>query len=876
MILINDSYPVFEADQVLSQKHLNRLISYLEEQDRASRTQLLGMGVVCGLEISKPNATTVAISCGTGITSLGYLVPLEDSTYTHFKHTTISENFLKPDTEQHPYLDNLYQYTQMYQPFETCIELLEADADDEDKEVLTEGILDNKVVMLLVEALLIDEKNCVAMDCADKGKRLEFKIRPLLLDADLLEESEFDLEICNQTYFEKLALPRYNVPKEDLVTTADVLDTYNSLIDTAKGRLSNFINEIHDHYADAYSSLDNYIRLHNVEGRINTVHTQNEGGIYLQYVWDWMNDLAGTYNEIAEFHACNPSACCPNKGKFPFHVLLGSAEFATEDILPGNDLFKFRTPFIKTGILAEEEKDAKETLKGLLEKLIRQVGTFDLNLETVLSQGIKITPSCIGKLPLSGRAIPYYYSEIMELNTKWSPELTIKGLNHNILSYHSGQYNAANPVVGDPLAYDLEPYNFFRVEGHIGQPYTEALTEIIAQQEEYRLPFKVIGLNAVDLANNTIDISNQREIWDDMELDYDLAKEKTYNITEYVITWIRDNKDEIQEHYPGMNDQSIDNLEGILVETRNLLSEDLADFLPNYETFYEVFENLNDLFLFHRWCIKINPQDIDEHAIIEDLVDHLDEINNLFLEDPFTVIHEEANRRWENSFKETFLSSFLEKHPGITHEAGVPKGGTLILIYADSSVFETDTVPIRNLGLLTRIQNYTRLFGFSERQKEEIRSKNVVRKRAVQKGRKPQKPVSDECKQREKELKARVIEAARKDMQTLPKSTRKFMEARMTKAFESRIVSRKPIKDPTRRNPVTRIPGEEVIIVTGSRNPRRTIPERVVIADFYLPYICCSGGNNINIVLPSSDPEPIVADFEGVDFDQNDFFTNDQ
>ncbi|GAB5401601.1 MAG: hypothetical protein Aureis2KO_31860 [Aureisphaera sp.] len=865
MILINDSYPVFEADQVLSQKHLNRLISYLEEQDRVSRTQLLGMGVVCGLEISKPNATTVAISCGTGITSLGYLVPLEDSNFTHFKITTISENFLSPDIEEHPYLENLYQYTQMYQPFENCLELLEADAEDEDKQVLTEEVLDNKVVMLLVEALLIDEKNCVALDCADKGKRLEFKIRPLLIDADLLEESEFDLEICNRMYFEQLRLQRYSVPKATLTTTENVLDAYNSLIISSKGQLNDAVQEIHDHYSDAFSSLDNYIFLNNIEGRVNTVHNQTQNGIHLQYVWDWMADLAATYNEIAQFHGCNPSVCCPDKGKFPFHVLLGSAEFATEAIAAGNELFKFRTPFIKTGILAAEEKDKKEHLQGLLEKLIRLVSTFDLNLEIVQTQGIKIIPSHIGRTPLSERAIPYYYSEIQELNTKWSPELTQRGLNSSILSYHSNEYNTTNPSVSEPLAYDVEPYNFFRVEGHIGMNFSEALTEIVGQQEEYRLPFKVIGLNAVDYANNTIDISNQREIWDDMELDYDLAKEKTYNVTEYVIGWINDNKDEIQEHYPAMTDQTITNLEGILVETRDLLPEDLADFLPNYEAFYEVFENLNDLFLFHRRCIKISG-DIDEHAIIEDLVDHLDEINYLFLEDPFTIIHEEANRRWENSFKETFLSSFLDKHPGIEHEAGVPKGGTFIMVYADSSVFETDRAPFRAVALVERIQSYKRLFRFSEAEEREITSKNVVRKRALKSGRQPLEETTDECKQKEVTMKSRVMEAAKKDLQGLPLATRRLVEDRMSRAFDARITgSRIP----------TRVVGEE-IIVTATRNPRRTIPERVIIADFYLPYICCSSGNNINLVLESNEPEPIIADFEGVDFDENDFFTNDQ
>ena len=101
--LIKD-YPIFEADQVLSQTHLNKLIGYLEEQDRMSRIALLGMGIVCGLDVIRPNATTVHISCGTAITSLGFLIPFDNSKYTHYKETNISEHFLHPDLEKHQYL----------------------------------------------------------------------------------------------------------------------------------------------------------------------------------------------------------------------------------------------------------------------------------------------------------------------------------------------------------------------------------------------------------------------------------------------------------------------------------------------------------------------------------------------------------------------------------------------------------------------------------------------------------------------------------------------------------------------------------------------------------------------------------------------------
>ena len=648
-------YPVFEADQVLSQKHLNKLISYLEEQDRLSRVSLLGMGIVCGLDISKPNETTVNIGCGTAITSLGFLIPFETSIYTHCKNTTISEHFLHPDLEQHPYLEAMYNYAQLYAPFENCLELLPTDSDDEDKEVLTEDILDDKVIMLLLEVPLIDEKNCVAIDCADKGKRLEFKARPLLIDREELEDSDILLNLCQNKFFARNPLPKYNVTATNLITGQHVLDAFNTQIIKGKQRLHDAIKLVRDHYAQELGGLTDFAKLGNTITQINTLQSRYKNDIHIQYVADWMSDLTATYHEIAQFNTCNPTICCPNNDLFPFHVLLGLAEFETQDIQTENDLYRFRTPFIKTGILAEEEKEKKVELAGLLKKLIHQVGFFDIHLEAIKKDGIKITPSLLGATPLSKRAIPFYYSNINELVHKWSPELTIKGLQKHILSYHSAAYNTSDDQVSKPLHYDTEPYNFYRIEGHIGKRYDEALTTIIAQQRQHRLPFKVVALNASNYAKKKVDISKHVGDWNDLELDYDLARTKIYNITEYVINWIKRNKVEIQKSHRAMTDNIINDLADILTQSREMLSENLQDFLFKYKDFHDVFTGLNRIFVFHRWCILLlNPDDLNQ--IEEDLIDHFDEINSLFLEDPFTVIVEEAHRRWEEQYKNLFLA----------------------------------------------------------------------------------------------------------------------------------------------------------------------------------------------------------------------------
>lgn len=843
-------YPIFEADQVLSQNHLNQLTGYLEEQDRLSRLYLHGMGIVCGLEIDRPNATTIHINCGTAITSLGFLIPFEENEYTQFKNTIISEDFLAADVSKHAYLGNIYQWADEYAALSPCIELLPADSEDEERQPLNEEVLENKIVMLLLESPLIDEKNCVTIDCADKGKRLELMVRVLLIDSSLLNELQFNRSNCAFNYLNKLKLPRFNVPKSNLVTGDHVFDAFNAVINRAKTSLSSAIQEIHDHFEDAFGTLGNYSRLQNAGTVVNTIHEKYDENIFLQYVWDWLNDLAATYNEISDYHACQISICCPEQNDFPFHILLGSAELETNMVNSDHDFYNFRTQFIKTGVDSTEEKEKHEILRGLLQKLIHLLGSFQVDDASNREHGIRITPSNNGTKPLSERAIPYYYDNVTTLNELWSPTLTQRVLNQNILSYNASEYNTANPQVDQPLLYDLGCYDFFRVEGHIGEHYAEAITEIIALQEANRLPFKVVALNAVDYIDQEIDISNQSGIWDDMELDYDLAKEKVYNITEYVITWIKTNKTKIQEHYSLMTDQTITNLESILTESRALLVDDLKDFIPNYEGFYEVFGELNELFLMHRLCISaVNPEEM--HPIMEDLIDHFDEINNLFLEDPFTIIYEEVQRRWKNSVKELFLSNFLQKHSGIHHEAGVPKGGTFILVYADNNIFQKRDQSGKNTSLLDRIDNYKEIFDFNDDQWDEVNKNNVVRNRAKEKGRIDQEPENKEWVDEKKKLRAQLEEFSAKENSDLPHASRKMIEEEMNKMIDHNFGS-------------SHIPD----------NSKYGLPERVILADFYLPYICCGNGDNINIVINRENTEPIVADFDHRDFDDNDFYTN--
>src|SRR5689334_14420500 len=73
----NNDYPKFVADQLLTAAALNDMFGYLDEQDRLTRADLLGIGIVCGLHVIR-HGDAIEITKGCGITSAGYLI-VEDN-----------------------------------------------------------------------------------------------------------------------------------------------------------------------------------------------------------------------------------------------------------------------------------------------------------------------------------------------------------------------------------------------------------------------------------------------------------------------------------------------------------------------------------------------------------------------------------------------------------------------------------------------------------------------------------------------------------------------------------------------------------------------------------------------------------------------------
>lgn len=828
-------YPVFEADQVLSQKELNLLVSHLEEQDRITRKNLIGLGIVCGLELSFPTANSVKIACGTAVTSLGFQINFKETTFTQYHDFEISDQFLKPDYVREPYLDAIFKYATKYDSIKKCAELLPADASNVDKKAIPATFFDDKVVLLVLELSLIDQKNCVTTNCDDKGKRIEFNIRPLVIPINKDTEELITAYQLPKLY-STIAFPRYNVPYKNLITATNVLDGFRKVYsDSFVTAIATGITTVYHDFKNIIPQGTSLNLLENSRSKIAETVEKHKGNINIQYVWDWIFDIVSTFNEIIEFNKINPSLCCVEESLFPFHVVLGGN---TEDATV------YRTPFIKTLNGSNEENAKLKELRFLFEKLVVILTSFEIPK----AGSIKITPSSLGNIPLSEKAIPFYYNSILALNKSWNPKLTVKNQNDSILCYHSDIPNYTNkPEVKDPLLFDIEPYNFFRIEGHIGKNYQEVLTELSSLKEIYNLPFKAIALNALDFVGKDVDINKHQGDWGDLELDYDMARTKMFNVTQFVVNWINTNKTKIVSESL-ITEATIASLKNILTEVKSLLTDDLTEFLSNYKSFYEIFKNLNVLFLFHRFCITLNKTTLT--VIAEDLIDHLDEINEMFLEDSFTVLFDEANKRWNTIYKEMFLSTFLQKNKGIEHKAGVTKGGTFVLVYTDSSIFKKQLIPPRHLVLLNTINNYNSAINLgtgSQAIKDEIVSTIVLTKTNFSQVLPYNPNALIDCKEQTENIKDNLIKLASYNLsKNYPKHLQEFFIGNISSLLQF----------------------QPIFSAAGS-----TIAEKIVLADFYIPYLCCSEGSTINIIIEKEQPTITIGDFNPEDFNPEDFST---
>lgn len=493
-------YPKFEANQVLTADQLNQLIFYLDKQEKITRSKLIGVGILCGfdLELVQSPSVAIKISKGCGITTEGYLIALNK--FKAEKKISKWHTFTKYRTYKDPSKYSLFGDGDSQI---SLWELLYDDFEDENSviEKLSLKFLEDKAVILFLEKKEVDLATCTGDDCNEKGIRVELCVRVLLISLSDLETiiSKCGVSSVSKNYknelIGKFKLPELSVEREHELNGSnsfydygDFKKLYGKIIEKSLKELPEVLTATYKLFNPLLKDMyeENPFDKFSIEETLVNFLKANPFG--WQYCYDLFKDIALTYNEFRETIFDLSAACCYDEECFPRHLMLGEA-VPTNKCTPS----VYRNQFISSPVY-NNQKHLYEKTRLIFKRLVRMIETFALPEEK--ENKIRITPGK-GTTELGLRAMPYYYfAKEFGINNVWNYELTRRCKPFYNLSYYSKNYpEGSAPVhIINPLNYNIHEYDFFRVEGYLGMKCGEVMEILLGDIKKYNLPIKILRL----------------------------------------------------------------------------------------------------------------------------------------------------------------------------------------------------------------------------------------------------------------------------------------------------------------------------------------------------------------------------------------------
>ncbi|MNJ97379.1 hypothetical protein D3C87_151240 [compost metagenome] len=520
---ITPSYRSFVPDQILTAGQLNEFLNYFEDQDRLSRIFLSGVGIVCGFKIGF-NANSngeLVISQGAGVSTDGDFFKLS-----------------KPDTSD-PELENIdiseLRFTHYrafddsnakYKPFfwktingsDVQINLWEAVPSDQvipsDQTIISRPDLEKLVVLLYLESYPEDPSACTGIDCENLGIKNIRKLRVLFVSNSDAEYILSNDSIFNANYLISTYLNLDEVALQRVTVNATNSASFATL-------RSNYLSAIQaentiEKLKNGFTSMLGKLGMSSEASFISNGLAQLFGNganypqLYFQYRYDLLRDIVNTYNELKDIFMDSICSCNPSIRSFPKHLMLGRLVPVQED----QYLKKYRHDFYKSPIL-KDEKNWCERFKLYVQRTIEMLSSFNTEIGT---GEIRITPSSY-RSPIEDKAIPFYYGtqNFQRLLDTWNyDKYKVHKQNRN-LSYHKAFLDPSGPIQF-PLNYNLEPHNFLNIEGHQGYTYQVAMQQIDNLKKQYGLAFDTKALGITINVNDPINMADYACHFEDLQI----------------------------------------------------------------------------------------------------------------------------------------------------------------------------------------------------------------------------------------------------------------------------------------------------------------------------------------------------------------------
>jgi hypothetical protein len=655
---LTTGYTVFEPDQVLTEKQLNGLANYLDDQDRLTRVELLGVGIVGGLRVKIDNGK-VRVGKGVGVTTDGDLLVLP---------ADASFDRIKPYDTTAPVYPPFYNGSAMLTIFELVREG-ESDVRAKPMSSLPFKLADMAVLMLM-ESYQKDQDLCSGTDCDNLGKDAINNTRLLLVS---LADAKRLLTLLPNDSAASLQLPELLADRPQI---AGAIATTGALAVLYRNACNNIHASLTGNLAKLYASLPGLVGdLFNGDpspawiatlGKCNAQFSSQDIGI--QYYYDFLKDLVETWNALRDVVFDDDSVLCPDVTAFPKHLLLGALANPVE----------LRTGLYPSPLLGNGSS-VREHARFLAWKLHILINTFVLPSDTTIT----VTPSSDEATPLENRAIPYYYAYQGELPIQrgWNYRLSMRSAESRNLGYRAAAYggNVASAATLNPFGYQIGRYDFFRIEGHLGQNVSAAVRVLRNLIATKNLP---IALRAILLHNDPLRIIYKPPIrFGDLhrihyllrnEVDTQLARSSGFSQAFKAQVQGAAYSTEANKAAAANYDTTIGT--AIAESRKSLTSPSYTSYraAPAWNTYYSTaVDNASKFKQDFGAMVRTDFQTTFDTFIGSNHANWIDWLD---------ILIDHKNSQEDNKL---LFQNFIKQHAGLEHGGGVPRGGTFVLVYDD-------------------------------------------------------------------------------------------------------------------------------------------------------------------------------------------------
>jgi len=490
----NKAYTIFHKNQILTQGHLNKVVTYLEKEDRESRI-IDGSGIHFGLNVSFNDADNcITLTSGAGTTSKGYLVVNErDLKFTHYKVLELPE-----DSENYLLFDDKTRINDVY-------ELLVDNKDPKDinKININAKEIDNKTkeeMAVILHLEVYDAKLATCNEsCDNQGHEIQLNWRALLIkktDLDKLLKNDLTYEKINKKYEideVRIPVPFFNCDN----TQSYALIHYNYLYICMVAFIS--IAKSVEKTLDVYSRYINKFDLNLMKLFCNLCHYENYEKQGIQYFYDHLKDIAMALNEFnnAAFnYHCN---CSLDKNRFPNYLMAGSFREPSSEEYKDDKYRHYFEPCCKDFAGTNQKKELQyyyERIKTIIESYNPK---YLEHSEKIKNNRIVISAESRFSGSLGDINPAYYYSNSKELRMRWNPD-KFNHAKYRDIPFYWDREGSDNP--NNKLRFRLDRHDTFHIEGHLGmtkEAFVKAFNNI--KQNCYAFPFDLKILEVKSAGN---------------------------------------------------------------------------------------------------------------------------------------------------------------------------------------------------------------------------------------------------------------------------------------------------------------------------------------------------------------------------------------